>query len=53
MQLLQDYILFIVVGVLVAIDVVFLIFVTAFPSARLAVEDIEIQSNVKKQGVFV
>lgn len=40
-----------VVGVLVALDVVFLIFVTAFPSTRLSLQDTEIGSNVNMQGI--
>ena len=34
------------VGLLVAVDVVFMIFVTAFPDARLTLESMELPSNV-------
>ena len=46
-QLIQDHVLFIMVGVLVVIDIVFMTFVTAFQSSRLTLTDRELLSNVR------
>ena len=38
--------LFVMVGVLILVDVIYMIIVTAIPSARLQLEDVEMPSNV-------
>ena len=45
-QMIQDWVLFIMVGVLIAIDVVYLVIVTAIPTTILQLEDVEMPSNV-------
>lgn len=51
--MIQDWVLFVMVGVLVAIDVVYLVIITSIPTSRLRLEDIEIPSNVCTLNTYI
>lgn len=42
---IQDWVLYVMVGVLVTVDVVYMIIVTAIPTSRLQLEDVEMPSS--------
>ena len=44
--MIQDWVLFVMIGILIAIDVAYLIIVTAVPASRLQLRDVEVPSNV-------
>ena len=44
--MIQDWVLFVAVGVLITIDIVYMVIVTAIPESRLQLENVEMPSNV-------
>ena len=52
-QMIKDWVLFSIIGVIIIVDILFLIIVTSIPSTRLQLENQELPSNVSVYRVTV